>query len=205
MKTGYRWHRVGLYVALALVFGSAGVQAQTRGRPEGKGAAVLRIHQLTGYGPRSLMRSPDSSGNSRNRNAREWVEMTVQFDTDPEWLDEVTFTYYALLKHRATGDYTLLKGVVTYVDVARGRAHQGVAYIRPNALARLGEVAGVAVEALVKGEVVSSFSEGKLGPNVKLPQDWWLNPKLAPKEGYIVDKSKTPFALVNFDDYEATK
>lgn len=206
MKTGYIWHRLGLCVVLAMVFGSARVEAQTRARPEGRGAAVLRIHQLTGYGPRSLMRSPDSSGGgSRNRNVREWVEMTVQYDTDPEWLDEVAFTFYALLKNRATGDYSLLKGVVTYMDVARGRAHQGVAYIRPNALARLGDVVGVAVEAQVKGEVVSSYSEGKLGPNVKLPQDWWLNPKLAPKEGYIVDKSRTPFALVNFDDYEATK
>jgi hypothetical protein len=205
MKTCYIWRRVVLCAALGVVFGFPVAEAQTRARPEGKGAAVLRIHQLTGYGPRSLMRSPDSSGNSRNRNVREWVEMAVQFDTDPEWVDEVTFTYYALLKHRATGDYTLLKGVVTYVDVARGRAHQGVAYIRPNALARLGEVVGVAVEAQVKGEVVSSYSEGKLGPNAKLPQEWWLNPKLAPKEGYIVDKSKTPFALVNFDDYEAAK
>ena len=136
MKTGYIWRRLAFCVVLGVVFGSAGSEAQTRVRAEGKGAPVLRIHQLTGYGPRSLMRSPDSSGSgTRSRNAREWVEMTVQFDTDPEWLDEVTFTYYALLKSRATGDYTLLKGVVTYVDVARGRAHQGVAYIRPAALA----------------------------------------------------------------------
>ena len=133
--------------------------------------------------------------------------MAVQFDTDPEWIDEVTFQYYALLYHRTTGDYTLLKGSVTYVDVARGRSHLGVAYIRPNALARLGEIRGVAVEALVKGEVVASFSEGRLAAQKPLPVDppWWQNPKLVPREGYIVEKSKTPFALLNFDDYEAAK
>lgn len=209
MKTGSMVIKTALSVALVSMCLTGVSTAQTRLRAAGEAnakAGLLRIHQLTGYGPRALMRSPDSNGGgSRNRNAREWAEMSVQYDSEPEWLDEVTFQFYALLRHHTTGEYTLLKGTVSYVDVARGRSHLGVAYIRPNALARLGDIVGVAVEAQVKGEVVSSYSEGKLGPSKPLPQDWWLNPKLPPREGYIVDKSKTPFALLNFDDYEAVK
>jgi hypothetical protein len=131
--------------------------------------------------------------------------MTIQYDTEAEWTDEVTFQYYVLMKGRSGAEYTLLKGVVTYVDVERGRAHQGVAYVRPAALARFGEIIGVAVEAVVKGEVKSVMSDGRLGANKPLPPDWWKNPKFSPKDGYIVDKSKTPFMLINFDNYEALK
>ncbi len=206
MKTGITAIMMAVCIALFLALGASDSFAQARLKAPA-GTAVVRIHQLTGYGPRSLLRSPDSSGGgSRGRNStREWAEMAIQYDTEPEWIDEVTFQFYALLRSRTAGDYTLLKGAVTYVDVARGRGHLGVAYIRPNALSRIGEIVGVAVEAQVKGEVVATFTEGKLGPSKPLPQDWWLNPKLTPKDGYIVEKSKTPFALVNFDDYESVK
>jgi hypothetical protein len=151
-----------------------------------------------------LVKSPDS-GSSKRAGSREWAELNVQFDTEPEWVDEVAFNFYVLLRDRGGSDYTLLKGVVTYVDVERGRSHQGVAYVRPAALARYGEIVGVAVEASVKGEVVSVLTEGRLGPSKPLPLEWWKNPKLSPKDGYVVDKSKTPFALINFDNYEALK
>ena len=206
MKSGITAITTAVCIALFLALGASDSFAQARIKAPA-GVAAVRIHQLTGYGPRSLLRSPDSSGGgSRGRNStREWAEMAIQYDSDPEWIDEVTFQFYALLRNRTSGDYTLLKGAVTYVDVARGRGHLGVAYIRPNALSRIGEIVGVAVEAQVKGEVVAALTEGKLGPSKPLPQDWWLNPKLTPKDGYIVEKSKTPFALVNFDDYESVK
>jgi hypothetical protein len=133
------------------------------------------------------------------------VELGLQFDTEPEWLDEVVFHFFALLKNRETIKFTLLKGSITYVDVARGRSRKGGAYIRPAALARYGDVMGVAVEAVIKGEVVGTLSEGKLAPGKLLPLEWWKKPELVPRDGYVVDRSKTPFALISFDDYEALK
>ncbi len=201
--------KIAASVVLVLLWGVIQVPAQTRLRSDtkGKGGGVLVIRLLTGNGPRALMKAPDLFGGaSRSRTGpREWVEMGVQYDTDPEWIDEVAFQYYALLLNRATREYTLLKGSAAYIDVARGKGHMGVAYIRPSALARYGEVTGVAVEVLVKGEVVASRSEGKLSPGKSLPEEWWKSPKLTPKEGYILDKAKTPFALVNYDDYESLK
>ena len=43
-----------------------------------------------------------------------------------------------------------------------------------------------------------------------LPVDWWKKPEITDNKNVIrrdglVDRSKTPFALVNIDDYEAVK
>lgn len=205
MKSGARMvMAAGLVLAVVLASGQGLAQQPAAGAA--KGAPVLVIREITGYGPRSLMRSPDAGGSGRGRGTvREWAELRVDFDTAPEWVDEVTFNFYTLHVSHLTKEFTLLKAAVTYVDVARGRGHLAVAYVRPNALARFGEVAGVAVEAVVKGETVATLMEGKLGPSKPLPPKWWTNPKLVPKDGYIVEKAKTPFALLNFDDYEAVK
>jgi len=203
MKYEYAIGKMAVCVAIILMLGTVVALAQGRVR-EGDGRSVLRVRELTGYGPRALIRSSDS-GSSKRASSREWAELSVLFDTEPEWLDEVAFQYYVLLRNQTGAEYTLLKGVVTYVDVDRGRAHQGVAYVRPAALVRYGEIVGVAVEAKVKGEIVSVLSEGRLGASKPLPQEWWKNPNLTPKEGYIVDKSKSPFSLINFDNYEALK
>ena len=207
MKAGLVSTKIAAGVALVLAVGVAMAPAQTRSRTDSKGSGIVAIRLLTGAGPRALMRTPELFGGaSRSRTGpREWVEMGIQYDSDPEWIDEVAFQYYALLLNRVTREYTLLKGSVTYMDVARGRSHLGVAYVRPSALARFGDVMGVAVEAMVRGEVVAFRSEGKLGPGKPLPEDWWKNPKLTPREGYILDKSKTPFAVINYDDYESLK
>jgi hypothetical protein len=201
MKYEYAIKKMAVCVVIILALGTVSGLAQGRVR---EGGSILKVRELTGYGPRGLVKSPDS-GSSKRAGSREWAELNVQFDTEPEWVDEVAFNFYVLLRDRGGSDYTLLKGVVTYVDVERGRSHQGVAYVRPAALARYGEIVGVAVEASVKGEVVSVLTEGRLGPSKPLPLEWWKNPKLSPKDGYVVDKSKTPFALINFDNYEALK
>lgn len=202
MKYGHAIVKMAVCVAIILAFGTADLMAQGRVR-EGDGRAVLKIRELTGFGPRALVKSPDS-GQSKRAVTRDWAELTVQYDTDPEWLDEVSLQFFVLLRGKVAPEFTLLKGMMTYVDVARGSKHSGIAYVRPAALARFGEIVGVAVEAKVKGEIVSVLSEGRLSGKA-LPVEWWKNPNLSPKDGYIVEKSKTPFALVSFDDYEALK
>lgn len=205
MKTGCMAGKILVCVALALAVGEGAAQAQMRAGqgPAAAGPGILRIRELTGLGPRAMMRSPDSSG-SRRSVTPVWVQLQVQYDAEPEWIDELMVQFHVLLRNRA-GEFTLLKGSVSYVDVARGKGHLGCMYVRPAGVARFGEVIGVAAEITVKGEVVASLSEGKLGPGKPLPPQWWKNEKLVLKDGYVVEKSKTPFALMNFDDYEALK
>jgi hypothetical protein len=203
MKTGCMAGKIVLCVALALALGEGVAQAQVRATAARAGAEIIRIRELTGLGPRAVMTSPGSS-NSRRAVAPVWIQLQVQYDTEPEWIEDLMVQFHVLLRNRA-GEFTLLKGTVNYVDVARGKGHLACAYVRPAGVARFGDVLGVAVELTVKGKVEAEFSDGKLAPGKPLPQDWWKNEKLVLRDGYVVDKSKTPFALVNFDDYEALK
>lgn len=177
-----------------------------RAQPAGGAAAsgVIRIREFTGFGPRALLKMPNIFPTGRTP-ARDWNEIRVVFDSEPEWIDELSFQYYALLHDKVTGEFSFLKGMVTHVDIERGKNHLCSAYIRPNTLARLGDVVAVAVEVLSKGESIATQSEGRLPRNQALPADWWKNAKLVPKEGLILNKSQTPFEYVNYDDYEALK
>ena len=206
------WTLVAAAVAVAALTApdspAQAVRAKPAGAAGGAGAATaagtIRIRQFTGSGPRGLAKFPDFYPRGRSP-SRDWGEMQVTFDSEPEWLDELVFVYYALLRDRATGEFTFLKGQVTCVDVARGRNHLCSAYIRPSTLARYGDVVASAVEILSGGEVAATQSEGKLPHNQALPVDWWKNSKLVPKEGLVLSKSLTPFAYVSYDDYEAVK
>ena len=170
------------------------------------GSVRIRSHALTGDGPRGLVKFPSVFVPGRTP-AKDWAELQVTFDTDPEWIDELVFVYYALLYNKTTAEYTFLKGQVTCVDVARGRNHQSAVYIRPNTLAHYGDVCAVAVEVLSGGDVVASQSEGKLPKGLPLPAEWWKNAKSLPpaKEGLLFPKSQTPYAYMMYDDYEAVK
>lgn len=201
--------RMMVTVGVVSVLGSA-TQALAQAKlvhPPIKAEGILRIRELTGDGPRGLVRTPEyTTSMSRGRNAtREWAELAVQFDTEPEWIDELTFQYYALLYDKRSGEYTLLKGTVTVMDVAKGRNHLAAAYIRPSTLARRGQVTAVAVEVVHKGDVVTTVSEGKLAKGQALPAEWWKGLKLVPVDGLILSRAQTPFAYVNYDDYEISK
>jgi len=205
-------------VAAALMFAMSAHEAMAQMRPSKPGAGytppaaavgggIVRIRDLTGAGPRGLLRSPEFTVSvSRGRvPARDWAEILVTFDSEPEWIDELSVQYYALLYSRLTKEYTLLKGIVSHTDVARGRAHLSAGYVRPNTLLRYGDVVAVAVEMLSKGEVVGTQTEGKLPDRQALPVEWWKNAKIVPKDGYILNRTQTPFACINYDDYEVTK
>jgi hypothetical protein len=199
-----------LTLASSVAFGQA-TRPRAPGAPGGTAgaaqASVVRIRDLTGVGPRALVRTAEySTSVSRGRTAaRLWAETSVTYDTDPEWLDELTFQYYVLVYDKAKDEHSLFKGVVTYVDVARGKGHVSPMYLRPSTLARYGEVVGVAVEILHQGSVVATEANGRQGKGQPLPPEWWKVYQGTVREGVLLDRSRTPFALVNVDDFETIK
>jgi hypothetical protein len=200
---------------LAVVPREAAAQAYKRTgaadatRPGGGTAAttVLRLHQIEGIGARGLVRTPEyTTSVARGRTPpREWAQVTVTFDTEPEWMDEVTLQYYVLLYNKATDEQSLLRGSIVHVEVARGRAHMSAVYLRPGTLDRYGNVIAVAVEAMYKGNLVATESQGRQGNGKPLPEEWWKKFTGPTKEGYVLSKAQTPFAFVNADDYEAVR
>ena len=132
---------------------------------------------------------------------RNWFSLTVTYDVNPpgnsEWIDELTFTYYVLVRQKGGAQPMLLKGEVTYINIAKGRGLLADIFLHPSTLARYGEVDRVAVLVSTRGQLLAGES---------LPtsnQRWWE--QLPPTEGLLLSRQQTPFAMVNFDDYEAIK
>ena len=103
--------------------------------------------------------------------------------------------------------YSFYKMAVRYVDIAEGRDHMAIVYLRPAALERYGEPVAVAAVITLEGEVVAEISDEA----AKLPANWWKNPLVTDskatttRDGYLLDRSKSPWALINTDDYEVIK
>jgi hypothetical protein len=79
--------------------------------------------------------------------------------------------------------------------------------IPPSLVERHGEPVAVALEIVGKdGTVLDS----KFEAIIPLPKEWWKdskvldNPTLTRRNG-MVDRMKTPFALINADDYEVVQ
>lgn len=129
---------------------------------------------------------------------RQWFQILVQYDTEPEWLDELTLIYYVLMRPRGVPQKppVLFRGEVTYVTIEKGR-HFSDVYLHPSTLARYGDVEAVAVLANIRGQLVSMQSQ----PQTQ--QRWWE--QLAPVDGFVLNRMHTPFAMLDFDVYEALK
>lgn len=194
----------------------AGAGRETSGSKayETAGETELKIKRLSGLGARNRVKTPTYNTNvaKGTKPAREWAEIRVIYDTKPEWIDELTFQYYALALKLDEGKnlYSLFKTTVSYVDIERGRDHISAVYLRPTAVKRHGELVAVAVEISYGGKVVAEETE--TDPAAKLPpKRWWRDPKVvesklvAVRDGYLVEASESPFAFINMDDYEMVK
>jgi len=134
-----------------------------------------------------------TGGQSAKR--RTWFQITTEYESKPEWIDELRFVYYVLVKGKR--EYKLFSDEVSYVNVEKGRTHDSVVYLHPSTLKRYGDVECVAVLIYQQGRLVASQSK----PPKK--QRWWE--QRTPITGYILNRMQTPFAMINFDNYEAIK
>jgi hypothetical protein len=173
----------------------------------------LRVRKLVGLGNKARMFTPSYStdvGRGIQR-AKEWRTVLLTYDTAPAWIDELLIQFYVLGMTRdpetKQNVYSFYKMAVWYLDVAEGRNHLATVYLRPAALERYGEPVAVAAVVTLEGEVVAEISD----ESVKLPAKWWKNPLVTDsqatttRDGYLLDRSKSPWALINPDDYEVIK
>ena len=126
----------------------------------------------------------------------DWWHAVVEYETSPEWIDELEFTYYAYLEDISNkGTPVMFRSTVTYVNVARGR-HVSDVFLHPGTIARMGLVKQVAVVIKAKGAVVATESTATTA-------NWW--DKFSPVDGVLLNRAQTPFAFIDYDLYEAIK
>ena len=127
----------------------------------------------------------------------DWYRITVNYETHSDWIDDLTFTYYVLTKDKQ-GKFHLFKGDVTYVNLAKGK-HLSDMYLHPSTVARYGGVERVAVLIASQGRMLAMDSQPRSASR------WWEQSPVPPVDGLVLNRMQTPFAMVNFDDYEAIK
>lgn len=128
-----------------------------------------------------------------------WLWLDVSYETLTEWVDDLKITYYVWME---TGNQrepnVILRGDATFMNIEKG-VHQDAAFISPAVLKRYGKVKGVAVEFTYGGRVVAADSDPK-DFNYKRAIE-----QLAPKDGLVLPKDKSPYALVEADGFEMAK
>jgi hypothetical protein len=85
-------------------------------------------------------------------------------------------------------------------------------YLAPKMLLRYGDVEAVAVTMSIGDKVVDLKSEQpKKIVEATRPKKWWESPlvmqseKISLKPDALLPREKTPFAFVNWDDYEGAQ
>ncbi|MBQ7189320.1 MAG: hypothetical protein IJR99_07880 [Kiritimatiellae bacterium] len=142
---------------------------------------------------------------------REWALIECEYSTHDKWMDQLSFTYHVLStsKDEETGKqvFNYYTTTVRYIDVPKGK-HRSCVCLSPNLVDRYGEPVAMALEVTGKGSDVLATDQTAVGIN--LPKEWWKddkvmsNPILKRRSG-LIDRSKTPFALINPDDYEVVQ
>ena len=184
---------IGVAGLVLLLWTAGGAWAQTAA--PGAASDILRIRKMTPTKEKTpVFRTAVQSQASARQ--PDWWRVMVEFETAPDWIDELEFTYYAYIEDQSNkGAPVMFRGTVTYVNVARGK-HVSDMFLHPNTIARLGLVKQIAVVVKARGAVVATESTATK-PN------WWDG--FSPVEGVLINRSQTPFAFVDYDLYEAIK
>lgn len=194
--------------------GPAGGAARAAGNSEK--AETVKISRMPPPGKTSMVRTPEFNYNVQNtmprvtRKPREWALFEVKYETSAKWMDELKFDYHVMTKGKneeGKEAYSYYTTSIRYVDIPKGDHMSSVA-IPPSLAERYGEPVAVALEITGKDGTVLA-SESPAG-GMALPKEWWKdskvldNPNVTRRTG-MIDRSKTPFALVNPDDYEVVQ
>ena len=158
---------------------------------------------------------------------RKWIVLEMKYTTMAKWQDELTFNWHVLLDSKTAKEkdpknpvapYSYYNCTVRYVDIKQG-SHAACVCLPPSVCERFGEPVTVTVQITNKeGDQLALHTEnqfGQLGAAEKTTDGkWWefdkmMNqwkdkngePMIARRSG-MVDRSKTPFALINSSDYE---
>lgn len=210
MKTQRLSSSIGL-VACALAFCLLGEVRGQAAAPAAPSSDILRIRKVTELGRDMLQRAP-SMGN-RSPKQKDWGVLDVTFDSAPEWIDEMTVTFTVMLQNKKAKQgepaFSLLTLTSEYRDIAQGRDRKAGVVILPVAMERHGQPIGIGVQFFRDGQLIAESGVG--AESLSSKEKWWGNtqitdhPSVRKRDGYLIERSKSPFALVDIDSYEASR
>ena len=197
----------------------------------GKAAKVL-IAQEPKLGQAACLGAPSVAGASLigqcYKKPRQWIVLETKYDTygseTSKFLDQLTFTWHVLLETKTASEnkgnkealapYSYFTAATTYFNIPSG-SHAASVVLPPSYRERYGEPKAIGLEITNQnGELLNGdcWSEVKgIAAHKKFWEDQKImnangpdgKPMIERRQG-LVDRSKTIWALVNPNDYEAT-
>ena len=147
--------------------------------------------------------TPDFSYNLRGQSTRRdgragWLQVAAEFESAPAWIDELTVTFYVVLRGNprnipeGQNPVNMFTGSVTYMNVKQGR-HMANMFLDPNTFERYGTPEAVAVVFEVDGRQAG----GKVEPQRTAESRWWTTQTPLPIA--LLRRDQTPFSLVEIE------
>ena len=192
----------------------------------GRDAKVL-IDQMPKPGQSCCLAAPSIQGASMigqcYTKPRRWIVVETKYTTYSKFLDQLTFTWHILLESKSAKEnkgnkmglapYSYFNTTVTYFNIPNG-SHAACVCLPPSYLELYGEPKAIGFTVsnqngdILAGDMVSEIKGIKSG--TKFWEDQSImnaeqggKPMIERRQG-LVDRSKTIWALVNPNDYEAT-
>ena len=139
-----------------------------------------------------------TGGQNKRYKIGTWLEFEIEFETKPEEIDELTFTFTALIEGK------LLTGEVSYVNVAKGKDHFAVMYLSPKSIEKLTGGKTLSPAGIQNVWVKVERQGMQLDPQIASHKPGAI-PNAAKLSGLLLNKSQTPFAPLYYDRYEEIK
>lgn len=174
------------------------VQAPVGGGVAAPVEVVLRLKDIK-YDDRVQTPMYQNSSERGQSSQKHWLRVILEYETQNDWIDELEFTYYVLIRDARGGDRAFRK-TVSYVDIRKGR-HISDIFMRPNTFERM-KASVIHAAVVIKARSVAGMKVIAQSSTLKQP-NWWE--RIPSMEGVLLNRGETPFAFVAYDNYELIK
>ena len=196
---------------------------QTTGRE-----AMVNIDQMPKTGQSSCLPAPSLQGATMIGNCytkpRKWIVVETKYTTYAKFLDQLTFTWHVLLETKSAKEnkgnkmglppFSYFNTTVTYFNIPQG-SHAACVCLPPSYLELYGEPKAIGFTVSNQnGDILGGGTVSEV-KGIKADSKFWDDqnimgatgadgkPMVERRQG-LVDRSKTIWAMVNPNDYEAT-
>ena len=221
---------VAATAAMAAPRSKRGVQAMAGNEdgPETTGReAKIIVDQMPKTGQQSCLPAPGIQGATLigvcYQKPRRWIVLETKYTTFAKFLDQLTFNWHVLLETKSAKEnkgnklglapYSYFNTTTTYFNIPQG-SHAACVCLPPSYLELYGEPKAIGFTiSNANGDILGGGTVSEV-KGIKNDTKFWENqdimnaqsggkPMIERRQG-LVDRSKTIWALVNPNDYEAT-
>ena len=191
--------------------------------------AKIIVDQMPKVGSQCCLNAPSIQGASMigqcYTKPRQWIVIETKYTTFAKFLDQLTFTWHVLLETKTAKEnkgnkmglppYSYFNTSVTYYNIPQG-SHAACVCLPPSYLELYGEPKAIGFTVSNQnGDILAGDTVTGLPKLIAAHEKFWEenkkfqdamtgdNPGIVRRQG-LVDRSKTIWALVNPNDYEAT-